>query len=439
LINDLLKHIQSDASIILIGIAKLLIFIMLLNHLIACVWFAIGSIDLEREDTWIKEHMMGAKPIEYQYLTALHWSFCQFTPASMEVMPYNELERLFAVLVIVSAMVIFSSFVSTITNAMNQLRNLNSERNKNLTLLRTYFKENKISTRLVSKISDCLAQALQTSQRRLREQDVVILDILPASLRTQLMEEVYTPHLAVHPFFSKCSMALSRDFKRLVSVGLKTCTYSITMELIAIGEKGTHMYFILDGMLQYTMDDSVPTSVLHAKSWLVEAALWLDWKHRGTATCMSNCDFIAIDALKVQEIFKDEVVVRSYAVQFAKHFQRSQVSDIFDNTSEINRWTSLAAEFAESSAADETLPDLPGGARVGRATYRQSFISRLSGGRESETGDGMVQVNSSPLPSSPASAFQVVVGKAQAGLRNSQVGAEEPLPPTPGEARRFSN
>ena len=44
----------------------------------------------------------------------------------LQVTPKNELERLFNVVVIMSAMVIFSTFISAITNAMNQLRNLNS-------------------------------------------------------------------------------------------------------------------------------------------------------------------------------------------------------------------------------------------------------------------------------------------------------------------------
>lgn len=43
-----------------------------------------------------------------------------------QVTPRNEIERLFNVVVIMSAMVIFSTFISAITNAMNQLRNLNS-------------------------------------------------------------------------------------------------------------------------------------------------------------------------------------------------------------------------------------------------------------------------------------------------------------------------
>ena len=61
----------------------------------------------------------------------LHGGYSPFTchlkevGEATQVSPKNEIERLFNVVVIMSAMVIFSTFISAITNAMNQLRNLN--------------------------------------------------------------------------------------------------------------------------------------------------------------------------------------------------------------------------------------------------------------------------------------------------------------------------
>ncbi len=142
------------------------------NHLVACVWYAIGNAATWQKGLCFVASMLcdlrttpdrtggslnskwhlGAslhyvtpkdgKNIWYRYSTALHWSITQFTPASMEVTPQNEYERFFTVCsstegdkhvwlcagrgIILSGMLIFSSFVSAITNAMNQLRNLNS-------------------------------------------------------------------------------------------------------------------------------------------------------------------------------------------------------------------------------------------------------------------------------------------------------------------------
>eukprot|EP00438_Fugacium_kawagutii_P026712 Skav219970 [mRNA] locus=scaffold2879:389420:443892:+ [translate_table: standard] len=62
--------------------------------------------------------------IEYRYATALHWSLTQFTPATVDVHPQNLVERTFAILVLIFGLVLFSSFVSSITASMTQLRNM---------------------------------------------------------------------------------------------------------------------------------------------------------------------------------------------------------------------------------------------------------------------------------------------------------------------------
>merc|ERR1712176_173624 len=101
----------------------------IMNHYLACFWFFLfmslqsdhnyvcaGTSDC----TWTEVAFGGDRnvPIMYAYSTALHWSLTQFTPASMEVTPKNAYERFFNIVVIVMALVIFSSFVSSITQAM---------------------------------------------------------------------------------------------------------------------------------------------------------------------------------------------------------------------------------------------------------------------------------------------------------------------------------
>ncbi|CAE8744095.1 unnamed protein product [Polarella glacialis] len=201
-ISALCDRIQSETTRILVRVLKLLVFIMLINHLIACSWYEIGINDIEREDTWVKANDLKEKGAVYAYTTALHWSITQFVPASMEVVPVNELERSFTIVVIMSAMVIFSSFISTITNAMNQLRNLNSERNAELVKLRRFFSENRVSTSLVARISSCIHQSTKLTSSRLRGGDISILESLPASLKCDLAEEVYAPTLCAHPLLS---------------------------------------------------------------------------------------------------------------------------------------------------------------------------------------------------------------------------------------------
>ncbi|CAE8582909.1 unnamed protein product [Polarella glacialis] len=291
IISDLSDRIQSETMRILVRVLKLLVFIMLINHLIACSWYAVGISDIEREDTWVKANDLKGKGTVYAYTTALHWSITQSTPASMEVVPVNELERSFTIVVIVSAMVIFSSFISTITNAMTQLRNLNSERNAELVKLRRFFSERKVSASLVARISSCIHQSTKLTSSRVHSEDVSILEFLPVSLKCDLAEEVFAPTLGAHPFILTWGGYYPKESKRLF-LAARSSSFGAKHELFHTGQVAESMYFLTSGAMVFTRDDrelaELPAFVSPGQ-WLAEPALWITWKHVGHVSSTENC------------------------------------------------------------------------------------------------------------------------------------------------------
>ncbi|CAE8588725.1 unnamed protein product [Polarella glacialis] len=297
IISVLSDRIQSETMRILVRVLQLLVFIMLINHLIACCWYAVGINDIEREDTWVKANDLKGKGDLYAYTTALHWSITQFTPASMEVVPVNELERSFTIFVIVSAMVIFSSFISTITNAMTQLRNLNSERNAELVKLRRFFSEHKVSASLVTRISSCIHQSTKLTSSRVHSEDVSILELLPVSLKCDLAEEVFAPTLRAHPFILTWGEYYPRESKRLF-LAARSSSLGAKHELFNTGQVAESMYFLSSSAMVYIRDDrelaEIPAFVSPGQ-WLAEPALWIKWRHVGHASSTeTNCELVSL-------------------------------------------------------------------------------------------------------------------------------------------------
>merc|ERR1719191_2017613 len=96
--------------------------IVSLAHLLGCGFWGISKFGRNFQDSWDLEpgwaSAFNGSSVSYRYTTALHWSLTQFTPASMDLHPTNTLERAYSVVVIMLALVVFSSFVSSITAAM---------------------------------------------------------------------------------------------------------------------------------------------------------------------------------------------------------------------------------------------------------------------------------------------------------------------------------
>ncbi|CAE8581360.1 unnamed protein product, partial [Polarella glacialis] len=348
-IRFLSDRIQSETNRILVRVLKLLVFIMLINHLIACSWYGVGISDSEREDTWVKANAVQEKGEVYAYTTALHWSITQFTPASMEVVPKNELERSFTIVVIVSAMVIFSSFISTITNAMNQLGNLGSERNAQLVKLRRFFSEQKVSASLVARISRCIHQSNKMASARVHSEDISILELLPVSLKCDLAEEIFAPTLCAHPFISTWAEYYPSESKRLF-LAARSFSLGKKHELFHAGQATESMYFLSSGSMVFMRDDQVPQEIPDQVSpgqWLAEPAMWLTWKHVGHVSSTENCELMSLHcetAISCLTATGVDSAARRYAKVFAAYFAKNslELSDVWADKDVLKAMVSTA-------------------------------------------------------------------------------------------------
>merc|ERR1712151_526597 len=119
--------IDNEYSFIIAEVIKLMVFILMLNHFIACGWWMIGRASLSLElNSWITwSEPFRDFGVGYQYATSLHWTLTQFTPASMDVVARNILERFYSIIVLIFAMVAFSSIIGSITSSMTVIRSMN--------------------------------------------------------------------------------------------------------------------------------------------------------------------------------------------------------------------------------------------------------------------------------------------------------------------------
>jgi len=277
-------------------------FIVLLNHFIACLWWWMGNTP-NTGPGWVQTHDMGHRSTRYNYATSFHWSLTQFTPASMEIFPTNEDERSMAVVTLLFALIVFSSFVSSITTSMTKMRQVGNEMNKSraFTRLRLYFLYHNIPVKLSMRIRKYLRHMVAVEQKVMEEKDIELLNLLSESLRQELRLFIISPILTVHPF-------LKAYCETYPEAAQKLCTYAVTHKkvskgdiLFSAGETANETIFIVRGKLLYTDDayDERTSRLLKQNEWVCESALWLNsWVHHGDLLAASNCDIFVLDAKK---------------------------------------------------------------------------------------------------------------------------------------------
>eukprot|EP00450_Noctiluca_scintillans_P033064 CAMPEP_0194540820 /NCGR_PEP_ID=MMETSP0253-20130528/81193_1 /TAXON_ID=2966 /ORGANISM="Noctiluca scintillans" /LENGTH=689 /DNA_ID=CAMNT_0039387229 /DNA_START=249 /DNA_END=2318 /DNA_ORIENTATION=+ len=339
-------------SLLVQSLARILILlsgIVLVNHYIACGWVLIGKIEDEISDAnWLEDNRVHDfdRGDLYIYTTALHWSLTQFTPASMEVHAVNSKERLFTIVTIIFALLIFSSFLSTITTLMQNLRRLRAERQAEEQLLRSYLVENNISAELGTRISRFLKVNHFRKQLRMQEKDLKMLESLPRALKNLLREELHSPVAMRMPFLKRLQSMDPVVAKRLCHNGVHQSTYLVEELIFEVDGEGKHIFFLVTGTAEYlhqkdmvdgdtfmaTAAGNSLSNTLLDGAWICDPALWLDWTYQGQLTAKLASDVTILSVTEFLMAMNTSRPSFHYAFTFAKLFHMYLNSGVQWNT-----------------------------------------------------------------------------------------------------------
>lgn len=341
LFEQLNDFIRNETSLMAFQITRLVIFILAINHFVACGWWAVGTAPEDVSSHWTDSAMRHDDGVAYAYLTCLHWALTQFTPASMEVVPTNVWERLYTILVLMMGLGAFSSFVASISTLMTQLRTLRSQQQKEDMQIRRYLLEHGISLELGNRILYFFRENRRAVRRkRLVERDVKALDVLPDSLKIQLHWEVYQPAILPHPLFYSLD---THDHSGIVEVCHRSMSERIMgqgQELFHYGQEAEHMYFVARGQMDYlpgkTLADTTGGEIhdVDEGTWVSEMVLWMKWIHHGSIRARCNCDLVELNANK----FHEHVRHRPICFETCRHYARlyvGKVAEICRDTQEL--------------------------------------------------------------------------------------------------------
>lgn len=346
------ERINSEKVVIIADILKALLIILALAHLIACVWFAVGSSG-DLEGSWIDNAGYLRAPIVDKYFISLHWSIAQFAGGMDEVTPNRSSERIFAIGMFIFAFIVASVFVSSITSSMTQLNIVGSQSSQQVSALRRYLYQNGISNKLAVRVQRNAQHAVTEQLRQLPETAVVLLNVVSEPLRIEIHTEMYGPVLKAHPFFAKYIDECPQVMRKVCHIATQIVNVSTGDVIFCAGEIPSEpkMYIICNGDLEYEFQDE--TANLGANHWVSEAVLWVEWMHRGSLTALSDARLCVVDAKNFQRLCSEfsagNFDPEGYAHSFVNQLNEdSSISDLpfdFDpNSADDKSWNPVSTE-----------------------------------------------------------------------------------------------
>merc|ERR1712007_344274 len=284
----------------------------------ACAWYWL-AIAVGGEETWIAKAGMLDDELDYKYLTALHWSLTQFTPAGMDISARNALERIFSIVVLFFAMIAFSSIVANITSSMTNQRNMKGDQMKQLWLLRRYLKQRKVPSDLSERIARFLDHRAKNQGSQVNQSQLVIIKQLSNSLRNELFYCTRSSVLINHCFFRTLDCEM-RVVMHKICIALGTNMVAEKEVIFHCGETAKLTYFTRDGKLKYSpiTGESIWA---HQSECISEAALWVDWRHQGELRALADSELFELDPVFFLKTMQTHPTPWFYAVSYARNFE----------------------------------------------------------------------------------------------------------------------
>lgn len=347
--------LDSEYTAICFSIVKMLILLLMVNHLIACLWFAIGSLGHQDQFvSWTEDFGIADAAISEQYLVSLHWSLTQFTPASMQVQPVTELERLFAVLVLIFALVGFAYVIGSITGSLAQLRSMTEKKARDFWLLRRFLRLNKVPKVLCLRIQRYLEHMHTQSESSMSPSQVHVLSMLSKQLNDELQCTISLPQLSVHPLFAYLKKSSFITVSRLAKEAVAGASFARGDTLFLPGQHATSMYMLTSGMLEYHRTSGAtmlpPETVTANEDWISEPAIWMEsWYHLGQAVSMSECSVLVISSNMLSDVILRVKPVAGtvaiYASRFMQWMRELQDKDCLSDVIQGDQMAELIASF----------------------------------------------------------------------------------------------
>jgi len=331
-------HITSDYTSTLLSMVKYVIFIISLNHVIACVWFKLGSIQVHGYGCWVDYYNLTDRSVLYQYATSLHWSLTQFTPASMDVQPRNTYERVFAVTVLMFALCVFSSFVSSITTSMTRFRNLTTEEDHQFWILRQFLRERNISMGLSARIQRYIRLVSRNEKDHSNQASVQLLNKLSGPLHLELQYELYQPILEMHPCFEVLSFRSPGIIRKVCDECITALNLSKGDVLFEAGECASMMFFQKHGLAKYEHVNIVMGAAsVKPGMWFCEAVLWTTWVFRGRMKTRTECELLGIISVRFREALQAHPSLLPFAAEYGHEFVTKLNTTPADMLSDISK------------------------------------------------------------------------------------------------------
>ncbi|XP_052006171.1 cyclic nucleotide gated channel subunit alpha 2a [Xyrauchen texanus] len=233
-------------------ICNLVLYILVIIHWNACIYFAISKSLGFGTDQWVYPNISDPEfgTLTRGYVYCLYWSTLTLTTIGEMPAPVRDEEYLFVVFDFLVGVLIFATIVGNVGSMISNMNATRAEFQSRIDAIKHYMQFRKVSKELEARVIKWF-DYLWNNKKAVDEQEV--LKNLPDKLRAEIAINVHLETLKKVRIFQDCEAGLLVE----LVLKLRPQVFSPGDYICRKGDIGKEMYIIKEGRLAVVADDGV--------------------------------------------------------------------------------------------------------------------------------------------------------------------------------------
>ncbi|XP_076446355.1 cyclic nucleotide-gated channel alpha-3-like [Babylonia areolata] len=231
-------------------IMTLILYILIIIHWNACIYYAISGAIGFGEDKWVYPNITLPKyrPLTRKYIYSFYWSTLTLTTIGETPQPETDVEYLFVVVDFLIGVLIFATIVGNVGSMITNMNAARAEFQQKMDGVKQYMEFRKVSKELEERVIKWF-DYLWTNKQSLNEEEV--LSALPDKLKAEMAIQVHLDTLKRVKIFQDCEPGLLVE----LVLKLRLQIFSPGDYICRKGDIGREMYIVKRGKLSVVGDD----------------------------------------------------------------------------------------------------------------------------------------------------------------------------------------
>ncbi|XP_038125026.1 cyclic nucleotide-gated channel cone photoreceptor subunit alpha-like isoform X1 [Cyprinodon tularosa] len=238
-------------------IANLVLYIIIIIHWNACLYFAVSKVLGFGSDTWVYPDLSNPvyARLSRQYIYCFYWSTLTLTTIGETPPPVRDIEYFFVVADFLTGVLIFATIVGNVGAMISNMNAARVEFQAKIDSIKQYMQFRKVTKDLEARVVKWF-DYLWTEGKSCDEK--LVLKNLPDKLKAEIAINVHLETLRKVRIFQDCEAGLLVE----LVLKLQPQVFSPGDYICKKGDIGREMYIIKEGMLAVVADDGVTQFVV---------------------------------------------------------------------------------------------------------------------------------------------------------------------------------